>query len=71
MVAGAAALNIGLQICSWGATPGAFLAAVPAAFYNERRGKLRLKYFFYLFYPVHLSILLLILLRMYPSVFSL
>ena len=27
------------------------------AFYNEQRGKYKLKYFFYLFYPLHLALL--------------
>ena len=37
----------------------AFLTAIPVALYNGRRG-LRLKYFFYVFYPVHLFLLYLI-----------
>lgn len=38
----------------------AFLALVPLALYNEKRGRLRLKYFFYVFYPVHMGIIYLI-----------
>ena len=37
----------------------AFLAVVPAGYYNGRRG-LKLKYFFYAFYPAHLLILWII-----------
>lgn len=59
---GAIALNTA-QLFIGTATPGALLAAVPAFFYNERRGKLRAKYAFYLFYPVHILLLLLILRR--------
>lgn len=34
-----------------------FLALVPLLLYGGRKGKLRLKYFFYVFYPLHLVIL--------------
>ena len=33
------------------------LALIPIALYNGERGKLELKYFFYIFYPAHLVIL--------------
>lgn len=39
----------------------AVLSLLPIACYNGRRGRLRAKYFFYIFYPMH--IILLILLR--------
>ena len=39
------------------------LSAVPIALYNGKPGKMRLKYFFYVYYPVHLVVL--VLLRMY------
>ena len=38
----------------------ALLSLVFLVFYNEKRGKYRLKYFFYVFYPVHMAILYLI-----------
>ncbi len=42
------------------------LAAVPLlALYNGKRGKLKLKYFFYVFYPLHLVVIYLI--GMFPG----
>ena len=37
--------------------PYALLSLITIAFYNVKRGKLNLKYFFYLFYPLHLVLL--------------
>ncbi len=33
------------------------IALLPLAMYNGQRGKIRLKYFFYIFYPTHIAIL--------------
>ena len=40
----------GLQIYS-------LLALLPLLLYSGKRGKLRMKYFFYIFYPLHLAVL--------------
>lgn len=37
--------------------PWCLLALVPIALYNETPGKIKLKYFFYLYYPLHLLII--------------
>lgn len=54
MLAGCAVLSL----MSVGEVP-AFLAAVPIALYNGKRG-LKMKYFFYAFYPVHLLLLYIV-----------
>lgn len=36
------------------------LAIIPLYFYNSKRGKLRMKYFFYIYYPLHLGVIHLI-----------
>lgn len=36
------------------------LSAIPIAFYNEKPGKYQWKYFFYVFYPVHIFILVVL-----------
>lgn len=35
----------------------ALLALIPLAFYNGKRGKIKLKYLFYIYYPLHLLII--------------
>lgn len=45
------------------------LALPLIALYNGRRGKLRLKYFFYCFYPLHLALLAGIRLALHPEFF--
>ena len=37
-----------------------FLALIPLYFYNGTRGKWRMKYFFYIYYPLHLGVIHLI-----------
>lgn len=37
--------------------PAAFLSLLPVAAYNRSRGKRKMKYFFYCFYPLHLLLL--------------
>ncbi len=44
----------------WGTPPYkwfSFAALLPLAFYNGKRGKYKLKYLFYIFYPVHLVLI--------------
>lgn len=43
-------------------TPGALIAILPIGMYNDQRGRLSTagKYFFYIFYPLHLLIIVLI-----------
>ncbi len=56
-----AAFTVGLALlCAF--TSGlnewyAFFALIPLALYGEKKGKLPLKYFFYVFYPAHLVLL--------------
>jgi hypothetical protein len=35
----------------------AIFALIPLAFYSGKRGKLKMKYFFYIFYPLHIALL--------------
>lgn len=56
-------LSVGLLALaiSSGATQLLAIFAVPILyFYNEKRGKWRMKYFFYIYYPVHIVVIFLI-----------
>jgi len=44
----------------------ALLALIPLAFYSGRRGKAKLKYLFYIYYPVHLLAIELIYMLIHP-----
>lgn len=45
---------------SWSVQWYSLLAIIPLALYNGRRGKLKLKYLFYIYYPVHFGVITLI-----------
>ncbi len=47
-------------VTTWSIQWFCFLALIPLALYNEKRGKLNLKYLFYLYYPLHVLVILLI-----------
>lgn len=55
----ALAAMITLKVLFWPTIAGwgAYLSLIFLFFYNGTRGKLKLKYFFYFFYPIHLIIL--------------
>lgn len=50
------AFEVYLAISSW-IQLYAFLSIPIIALYNEKPGRIRMKYFFYLFYPLHLAVL--------------
>ena len=53
-------LGLGLLMLSWeyGAIQSYSFLALPLLYlYNGHRGKVKMKYFFYIFYPVHLTVL--------------
>ena len=54
----AAAVVMVVMSGAWGNTQWYALLALPLlALYNEKRGKARLKYLFYIFYPAHLVLI--------------
>ena len=55
-----------LALCPFYYAPYAFFSAIPIYLYNGKRG-LKTKYFFYVFYPLHLFILYLISRYVIPS----
>ena len=59
LAAGGAYVLGGLETLDLNYGVGA-LAAIPIWFYNGKRGKQKFKYVFYWFYPVHLTVLVLI-----------
>lgn len=46
-----------LSIGSWSLQWWSYLSLIPLAFYNGERGKLNLKYAFYVYYPLHLVVI--------------
>ncbi len=57
-----ACLAVGIALLPLGTDLGAleyyaFFALIPLLFYSGKRGKLRMKYFFYIFYPLHIALL--------------
>ncbi len=58
-----AAFGVGLTVLSWeygGVQWYSLLSLLLLALYSEKRGRYNIKYFFYIFYPLHLAILELI-----------
>lgn len=45
---------------SWKVQWFCFLALIPLALYSEKRGEKKMKYFFYIFYPTHMLLLILL-----------
>lgn len=61
---------LAVSVASGGVQIFCVLALIPLMFYGGRRGKAKLKYFFYIFYPAHLALLCGIYLIVHPDFLS-
>lgn len=60
LVLTASVLIIDAYYVSGGIQWYALLALIPLALYNGKRGKLKMKWFFYIYYPVHMAVIYII-----------
>ena len=61
---------LAVSVASGGVQIFCVLALIPLMFYGGRRGKAKLKYFFYIFYPAHLALLCGIYVIIHPDILS-